>query len=525
VTSEPSASARPDRFLVLAPIGRDSEALVQTLSRAGIAAEPCSSTADLCARMAEGAGGAVVASEVLATRDRAVLERALEGQPDWSDFPLVIMETSRGGRRPSAALARVLSLSYAVVLVRPVHTQTLVSAVHAALRSRSRQYQVRDELADRRRAESALRESNERKDEFLAMLGHELRNPLAAIRNATELMKLVAPGDSRLQRAHGVLDRQSAHMTRLIDGLLEVSRIARGKIRLNRDTLEARDVVHGVLHDRRPQARALGLQLADDLPPEPVWIHADHVRVAQVLDNLLGNAIKFTDAGGSIRVLLDVDRGDPDRGSAVFRVRDTGIGIRPEALEGIFDPFQQETQELARSSGGLGLGLALAKGLVELHGGTIEAHSAGPGTGAEFEVRLPLAPRPAARGDRDEASAVASRRILVVEDNTDAGQSLRDLLELLGHRVEVVESGPEALEVLARRGADVVLCDLGLPGMSGYDVARAVRGTPALTGTRLVALTGYGQPEDRRRTNEAGFDDHLVKPVDVATLNEALREL
>ncbi|MCX4241881.1 ATP-binding protein [Paraliomyxa miuraensis] len=382
------------------------------------------------------------------------------------------------------------------------------------------------DITERKETELALAEANERllesdrrKDEFLAMLGHELRNPLAAIRNAAEVVKSVAPGDGLLQRAQGVLERQSVHMTRLIDGLLEVSRIARGKIRLERETLDLRDVVNTVLQDRHPEAAARGLALLQDPPPEPVWIYADQVRMVQVIDNLVGNSIKFTNAGDSIRVLLRID-GD----RADLRIRDSGVGIRPEMIESLFEPFQQESQEIARSAGGLGLGLALAKGLVELHDGTIEAHSEGLGLGAEFRVRLPLTTSPA-RGDRMETAEVTSHRILVVEDNTDTGQSLRDLLEMLGHRVEVVETGSDALRALSQRGADVVLCDLGLPGMSGFDVARAIRSHPSLGETPVVALTGYGQPEDRRKTKEAGFDAHLVKPVDIDALNETLRSL
>lgn len=381
------------------------------------------------------------------------------------------------------------------------------------------------DVAPRKRAEEALKKANlelaeahRRKDEFIAMLGHELRNPLAAIRNATEMLKHMPRDDPRLARAHGVLDRQSTQMTHLIDGLLEVSRIARGKIQLNRETLDAREVVHQVLQVRRAHAEARGLQLAEDLPSESVWLNADHARIAQVLDNLLGNAVKFTDSGGSIRVIVRVDNG-----CALIRVRDTGIGMRPEAIPRLFEPFQQESQELARSDGGLGLGLALAKGLVELHDGTIEAHSAGLGAGAEFRVRWPLAACPAPRGAREPAKATTRRRILVVEDNPDAGQSLRDLLEMLGHSVEVVESGPEALEVLSQQRTDVVLCDLGLPGMSGYDIAHTVRSTASLANLWLVAVTGYGQPEDRRKAREVGFDVHLTKPVEIEKLNEALR--
>jgi PAS domain S-box-containing protein len=377
-----------------------------------------------------------------------------------------------------------------------------------------------NDITERKRYAEQLREADRRKDEFLAMLGHELRNPLAAIRTATELLKLIAPEDRRLQRVQNVLERQSAHMTRLIDSLLEVSRIARGKIHLDRETLDLRQIIDGALESRIPQIEARSLELELHLPPQPLWVEGDPVRLTQIVDNLLANAIKFTDAPGTIRVKLQ-----EEIGAAVIRVRDTGVGIRPQMLDALFEPFQQDTQDLARAAGGLGLGLALAKGLVELHGGTIEAHSAGPGTGAEFVVRVPLTSAPRASSPEKPGAKVEARRVLIVEDNPDAGQTLRELLELLGHEVAVAETAAEALDVLHTRGADIVLCDLGLPDMSGYDLVQIVRGDAPLRTIPVVALTGYGQPEDRKRTAEAGFNDHLTKPVNVDTLNAVLGRL
>lgn len=377
------------------------------------------------------------------------------------------------------------------------------------------------DITEQKRAEERLRESDRRKDEFIAMLGHELRNPLAGIRSATELIKLTAPEGGRLQRAHGVLERQSAHMSRLVDGLLEVSRISRGKIHLDRETLDARKIIDGVLQDRAAQVAARQLELTSDLPSEPVWVWADRVRLAQVVDNLVGNASKFTEPPGRITVTVH-----EENGSVIMRIRDTGVGIRPEMLGRLFEPFQQESQGIARASGGLGLGLAVAKRLVELQGGSIHARSDGPGAGAEFEVRLPVtsaprhAPQPAA-----PTPPPRERRILIVEDNTDAAEMLSELLELSGHEVTVVGDGREALAALGEHGVDVVLCDLGLPGMSGYDVARAVRKDPVLAELPLVAVSGYGQPEDRSRTAEAGFDAHLTKPVDRAALDRVLDQL
>ncbi|HEX7842452.1 MAG TPA: ATP-binding protein, partial [Kofleriaceae bacterium] len=377
-----------------------------------------------------------------------------------------------------------------------------------------------NDITERKRYAEQLREADRRKDEFLAMLGHELRNPLAAIRNATELLKLLAPEDHRLQRAQGVLERQSAHMTRLIDGLLEVSRIARGKIQLDRETLDMRRVIDGALESRMSQLEARGLELTTDVPPRPLWVHGDLVRLTQIVDNLLANAIKFTDPPGTVHVRLHAENG-----AAAIRVRDTGVGIRPQMLDRLFEPFQQDTQDIARAAGGLGLGLALAKGLVELHGGSIEAHSAGPGTGTEIVVRVPLASDPADSPRGNPAARAKARRILVIEDNADGREMLREVLELLGHDVAAVETATEGLESLRTRRPDVVLCDLGLPDMNGYDLVQLVRGDPSLRDIPFVALTGYGQPEDRQRTKDAGFDDHLTKPVNIEALNAVLGRL
>jgi len=355
----------------------------------------------------------------------------------------------------------------------------------------------------------------------LAMLGHELRNPLAVISNTAQLLRLTSSDDGRLSRAHEVLERQTRHMGRLIDGLLDLARIARGKVSLDRGTIDARQVAEGVLHDRRAEAETRNLTLTLHAPGEALWIYADPVRMAQVVDNLVGNAIKFTGPRGRVEVMLRAEEE-----WAVVVVRDTGIGMQPEAIEAMFEPFQQGSQELARSAGGLGLGLALARGIVELHDGTIVARSAGLGSGCEVEVRLPLSRRAVAAGSDAARSSVPARRILLVEDNADAAESLSELLRLMGHSVEVVDNGPLALEQLARdERANIVLCDIGLPGMSGYDLARAIRRESTLATTRLIALTGYGQPDDRKKSREAGFDAHLVKPVDLQKLSETLREL
>ncbi|MGQ9427118.1 PAS domain-containing protein [Gilvimarinus sp. F26214L] len=414
---------------------------------------------------------------------------------------------------PSPAEKRVYDLRF-----NPIRNPQgrSVGAAHI-FRDITDQVRVQSEL---RESEERLRESDRRKDEYLAMLGHELRNPLAAVRNATELIKRAPVADPGLRRASEVLERQTTHMARLIDGLLEASRIARGKIDLNTQVLDLRTVVEGVLQDRNAHVEARHLVLKQVQPGQPLWVSGDPVRLAQVFDNLMGNAIKFSEPRGQITVRLE-SQGE----WALVRVRDTGVGIRPQMLGRIFEAFYQEEQDIARATGGLGLGLALVKGLVELHQGRIEVTSEGPGRGAEFVVRLPISTAPPSSYPPEVEEPLAPQRILIVEDNQDAGQTLCDLLTLQGHHVRLAENAAQALSRLWESEADLVLCDLGLPGMSGFELARAIRRDPALSQARLVALTGYGQPEDRRRTAAAGFDDHLTKPVDLKSLERTLRKL
>jgi CheY-like chemotaxis protein/anti-sigma regulatory factor (Ser/Thr protein kinase) len=338
------------------------------------------------------------------------------------------------------------------------------------------------------------------------------------------LSRLVPHTDVRIDRALRMIDRQTAHMTRLVDDLLDVSRISRGKILLRAEPLDLVPLVHAAVEDHRGLFDEAGLSLAAELPDEPLRTAGDPTRLAQILGNLLQNAAKFTNRGGSVTV-----RAAPEAGMAVLEIEDTGIGMDAEMLSRLFEPFSQADRSLARSRGGLGLGLALVKGLVDLHGGTIEASSGG-GTGgsppgSRFVVRLPLIePAPAAIAEPAPGKTAApSRSVLVIEDYPDAAESLCMLLELAGHRVEVAVTGQAGVEVARRLHPDVVLCDIGLPGgMDGYDVARALRTGGENRGTCLVALSGYGQEEDRRKALEAGFDRHLTKPVDPAVLYELL---
>jgi PAS domain S-box-containing protein len=370
-----------------------------------------------------------------------------------------------------------------------------------------------------RRSEQGLREADRRKDEFLSMLSHELRNPLAPIRNAVQILRHAAPDTDQAARARTVIERQTAHLTRVVDDLLDVTRIARGKVQLRRATVELRELVLRAADDFRVLLEERGIDLQVAVPPARAWVDADPTRLAQVLGNLLHNAAKF--AGRGDRVVLALRVGDA---TAELQVSDTGAGIDPALLPAVFDAFVQGERTLARTEGGLGLGLALVKGLVELHGGTVRAESAGVGEGATFTLTLPLVEGVAgASGGAPDRGAAARRRVLVVDDNADAADTLADLLRTFGHEVEVAYDGPAALARARAAPPEVVLCDIGLPGMSGYDVARALRADAKLSGTLLVALTGYAQAEDRQRAQQAGFDVHLAKPPELEELVAVLR--
>jgi CheY-like chemotaxis protein len=370
-----------------------------------------------------------------------------------------------------------------------------------------------------------LAEADRRKDVFLATLAHELRNPLAPIRNAVQLLLLKGPLDPDLQWAQAVINRQVKHMARLLDDLLDVSRISHNKLELRKERLALAAAVQEAVETTRPLIEQDGRELSVSLPPEPVYLDADPVRIAQVLSNLLSNAAKYTESGGHIQ--LTGERRGTD---LVISVTDDGIGIDPEMLPRIFDVFSQEKPALDRSQGGLGIGLSLVRGLVELHGGSVEAYSDGPGTGSEFVVRLPAAaeepiPDAAPESDESKPAPAPKRRLLIVDDLKDSADSLSVMLELKGHEVQTAYDGEEAIAAAQAFQPDVVLLDIGMPRMNGYDACRTIREQPWGKGMYLVAVTGWGQEDDFRRTQEAGFDHHMVKPVDPEDLLKLLATL
>ena len=381
------------------------------------------------------------------------------------------------------------------------------------------------DVTERKQAEAALKEADRRKDEFLAMLAHELRNPLAPIRNALHLIHMAEDPEEAVRRMYPVMERQLNQLVRLVDDLLDISRVTRGKIELRKERHTLADIVHSALETSQSLIVAAGLELTVTVSPS-ICIEGDFTRLAQVFSNLLNNAAKYSAlTGGHIWL-----SGREEEGQAVVLVRDTGIGISQELIPSIFEMFTQVDRSNKRSQDGLGIGLTLVQRLVWLHGGTVTARSEGPGLGSEFEVRLPLASGTAPGKELSAPEPKAAepspvrRRILVVDDNQDSADTLSEMLTLSGYEVQTVYDGPTALQAAAAFAPQFVLLDIGLPGMNGHEVARALRMMPGLADAVLVAVTGWGQPQDREASRAAGFNHHLVKPLDFDVLMKMLED-
>ena len=412
---------------------------------------------------------------------------------------------------------------------------------------------VADRTAELERANAALhagkealRDADRRKNEFLATLAHELRNPLAPVRNAVEILRMKGPDIPELHWARDIIDRQTQAMTRLIDDLMDISRINQGKLELKREQVELANIVQGAIETSRPLIESMGHELTVTLPPGPVIVDADLTRLAQVFLNLLNNAAKYTERGGRIELMASVEcrvaSGEPENPASlatrhstldtpfvVVSVTDTGIGIPADKLPTLFEMFSQVEEALSRSQGGLGIGLCLVKRLVEMHGGSVEAKSGGLGQGSEFVVRLPIVveqtyPRQAS-DDGDQAQPTSDLRILVVDDNRDAAESLAMLLKMMGNNVHTAHDGEEAVTAAREFQPQLVLCDIGLPKLNGYEACRQMKAQAWDKNMILIAVTGWGQDDDRRKSAAAGFDHHLIKPVDPQALMKLLAKL
>ncbi len=424
-----------------------------------------------------------------------------EGYIRYHDLPL---ETKSGRKAEVEFISNVYNVDH-----------------HAVIQCNIRDITERRQLERAEAQAEALADLHRRKDEFLAMLSHELRNPLAAITNAVQILDLQKDEHPLQEKAKTIIRRQAANLVVLVNDLLEVSRILGGRIQLHQEDLDARGIVQQALETARPLIDQNKHELTVSLPTEPTWLHADALRLEEVIVNLLNNAVKYTPEGGHIWLSLQQE-GD----RIVLRIRDTGVGIVPDSLPHMFELFTQAPRSLDRSQGGLGVGLAVVRKLVEMHGGTVEAQSAGPGKGSEFIVRLPVLSSPTGRSqilskEGDERSG-SGWRVLVVDDNVDSADSIAMLLQVSGHEVRVVYSGQDALDMAGKYQPDIVLLDIGLPVMDGYEVARRLRNHPELKEVKLIAVTGYGQESDRLQSQEAGFDYHLVKPVDAQKLQEVM---
>jgi signal transduction histidine kinase len=504
------------RVLILPPSRRDGDVTGQLLAGAGLSCLICESGSELAEQIDEGAGAIVLTDAALRSPHIDELRGGLGRQPAWSDLPVVLL--CQPGAQAAVLSQVIASLTNVTLLDRPSSARILLSAVQAAVRGRLRQYQLRDQLEKLRSAQDALRArerqlhlADRRKDEFLAMLAHELRNPLAPIRNAGELLARAQPSDARTQTSADIVKRQVAHLSRLVDDLLDVSRITQGRIELHRECIDLTRVIAQAMESTEPLFREREHRVFLTSDYGPLWVDGDGARLVQCVTNVLTNAAKYTDPGGQIHIEVRAENGE-----AVIIVADDGVGIAPELLPQIFDLFVQSERSLDRSQGGLGIGLSVVQRLIHMHGGAVKAKSDGPGRGATFELRLPRVAAPGTPPPAPPPQEIVARRILIVDDNTDAADSLAMILNMDGHRAEPVYDARTALERVGTFAPEIILLDIGLPGMDGYEVARRLRASGSRA--QIVALTGYGRLEDVEKAKAAGFDAHLVKPVDMQQL-------
>ncbi len=502
------------RVLILTPQGRDAALAEKTLARSGLFTHVCKSIEELRQELAAGAGSVLIAEEALPHGD--VGNAWLGAEPPWSSLPLIVL-LARGNLAHNFGLLRSLELRPNVsFLERPVPKRTLITALRAAVEARRLQYAVRDAL-------EALQIANRKKDEFLATLAHELRNPLAPIRNAIYAFPRLRDDDPRGRDQKGslisMMERQVDHLVRLVDDLLEISRIRTGKIVLKTRRVDLAETIRHAIEISEPLMRAQRHELNISLDDQPLTVEGDPVRLTQIFANLLNNAAKYTPPGG--RVWISSER---QGRRAIVRVNDNGVGIEDGAFGEVFELFWQSNRAMGHAQGGLGIGLALVRNLVEMHGGEVEARSGGAGQGSEFIVRLPLV---AGRGETAEVrpaafAAPAPHRVLVVDDEKAVADSFALLLQTLGAEVCIARSGAEALSAIAMFNPKVAFVDIGMPEMDGYEAARRIRLAPEGKDLVLVALSGWGREEDRRRALEAGFNAHFVKPISLDALEGLL---
>ncbi|GAC1407565.1 MAG: hypothetical protein NVSMB6_05390 [Burkholderiaceae bacterium] len=488
--------------LILAPTGRDADLTRAVLGGAGIDSKICASMGDLLEGLEAGAGAVLTVEEALSVA-LGPLTQHVAAQPTWSDIPILVL-TQSGANAPALSHA-IDQLGKVTLLERPVRTLAMISAVRSALRARQKQFLVR--------------EGGQRKDEFLASLGHELRNPLAPIRNSMGILKHLYPDVAGVCKVRTVVERQVTHLTRLVDDLLDVARITNGKIALQPDRFALSSVIEHVLELAGGAAQAKMQKIETEVPTTRIMLRADYARLIQIIANVLLNAVKFTPANGRVSLHARVAGVD-----IVFSIRDSGIGIARDAFASIFELFSQEKPAAGPVTSGLGIGLNLSKRFAEMHGGRIEVESEGPGHGSQFTITLPIVESSGAPECVDLcapstcADVPVKRSVLVVDDNRDAANMLQALFEFEQFSVATAYDGLDAIAAVDQHVPNVIVMDLGMPGLDGYDTVRRIRAKPGASAITIVALTGWGQTDARVKSAAAGFDHHMVKPVDFDAL-------
>jgi len=498
------------RILICAPAGRDARLAAGVLEQAGLSSFICSTLQEVLHELHRGAGALLTVEEILSTVAARQLVDYVAAQPAWSDLPLLVLTTS--GADSPWVRGTYGELGNVTLLERPVRPAALLSAMRSAVRARMRQYEIR--LAD------------QRKDEFLAMLGHELRNPLAPIGAAAQLLGVVSSDPGKVKATGAIIARQVAHLTSLIDDLLDVARVTRGLIVLTREPLDLRHILTEAVEQVNPLIQNRRHHLILHLSPAAAFVRGDRKRLVQVVANLLTNAARYTPEGGDIVVHLQVSQDQ-----ITLDVADNGIGMAPELVPAVFGLFAQAERNSDRSQGGLGLGLALVKNLVESHGGSVAAASEGSGKGSTFTIRLPrLTGNPdIAQADPPSDAEVPSvpvhpQQVMIVDDNIDSANMLAMLLDAMGYKTATEHTARKAIERAHRTTPPVCLLDIGLPDMDGTELAQQLRAIPHMANSTLIAVTGYGQEQDRQKSKAAGFDHHLVKPIDIKQLLRLLEQ-
>jgi signal transduction histidine kinase/ActR/RegA family two-component response regulator len=536
-----SASPRDQQILILAPTGRDAELMARFLADASLAPYICITIDEVCDQMNQGAGVVFLTEEALTVRSLALLARALTAQPAWSDIPMILL-TSGGSESPAntESLASLSAIGNVNLIERPVRMMTLLSTVKAALRARNRQYDVREHLETQVRNKQELEkafaqveEASRLKDEFLATVSHELRTPLNAVLGWTTLLRSNNLDEAGRRRALETIERNARSQTQLVEDLLDVSRAISGKLRLDAQPIDPRKFIEEAVEALRPTAQARQVRITLRIGSNLNSVYGDLTRLRQIVWNLLSNAIKFSRRGGRVR--LTARRVDSNLEMAVH---DNGQGIAPEFLPFVFERFRQADMTTTRTHGGLGLGLAIVRQLVELHSGTVHVASAGLGQGATFTVTLPLLPaRVHAKSSgrlRQEmketvygSTDLRGVKVLVVDDEVDTLDLVKTVLSKRGARVVTAASAAAAMNLISKMKPDVLISDVGMPGTDGYTFMRQVRLLPPERGgnVRAVALTAYAREQDRQRAIDAGFELHLSKPIEVAQLSASVVHL